>query len=448
MQADDPNEMEGRALRRAAAAGDLETIQQLLARGAEANRLDNAALRWAVSHKQTGAARLLIEVGAPLDSYAREFLTLAARNGDVPTLELLLARLPGPSDPELLNKLLLLAVGARSVQAVRGLVEAGADPEAEDNKPLLSAACNGDAPMLRLLLLFGADVNAKNSQSLFNATFARSPEAVRILLEGGVDVEVQRGAALQLAILNGDAELVEMLLDAGMPMICPDWVLDTAHADSVQTLQLLIHHGAKLPTFANDLVRKAADEVAPRILSHVLANAPVDHAALGYGLEPAVRKASSAVVRLLLDAGADPTTNNSAGFRVAIESGEIGLARWLLQAGASIADLNGSTVAQVLSAADTGFLVELLHGGLKAEVAGLVPFQAVMFCGNVKPGDLFRDASGNHHPEEIRLARLKFARLVANKAAEDLTTGTANPTIWLSEVLQEQVSLCHRTSHR
>jgi len=47
-----------------------------------------------------------------------------------------------------------------------------------------------------------------------------------------------------------------MLLEAGRPDISPDWLLDAANTDSVQTLQLLVNHGCDLCAYANDLVRR------------------------------------------------------------------------------------------------------------------------------------------------------------------------------------------------
>jgi ankyrin repeat protein len=447
MQDNDPNRNQGHALRQAAAAGDLAAIRQLLASGANVALLDNAALRWAVRHRQTSAARMLLEASAPLEPYADEFLNMAAQNGDGHTLALLLAYLPPGHESDMLSQLLLLAVNSHNVHAAATLIAAGADPRTKDNEALLAAGCGGDVPMLKLLRQHGADIRARSSQVLFNGVFAHSPRAVKYLLQAGVDTQAQAGVPLQLAILNGDAEIVEILLAAGLPMTAPEWVVDCVGSDSVQTLQLLVHHGSNLLTFANDLVRKAADKAAPRILAYVLEHAQVSQPSLDYGLEPAVRAACGRVVRLLLDAGDNPKTNTSAAFRVAIESGELGLARWLLQGGASVTDLTATAVTDVLSTGDVTFLIELLRARLNVDGANLVPFLATLFCQRVGPAELLRDSSGTLHPEPICLARMRFARMVSSKAGEHPCTEIAMPIIWLAEVMAEHGPWSNTNNH-
>lgn len=437
MQTPDPTHNAGQALRQAAAAGDTATLQQLLDAGASVDPLDNAALRWAVRHRQAEAVRVLLEAGAPLEPYAEEFLTLTARNGDAPTLELLLASLPGPRDPELLNRLFLLAVESQNIPATVNLLRLGADPSAKDNQALMLAACGGDMPMLRLLRKHDVDFRARNSQALFNAVFAPSPEAANYLLQEGVDPQVQRGIPLQLAIMGGEAEIAEILLDAGVPLTVPEWLVDCACKDSLETLQLLLQRGSNLGDFADALVGKAVEHAAPRVLFYVLQHAKVSQQILDDGLEPAVRADAGPVVRLLLHAGANPKANAGAAFRVAIESGVLGLARWLLQAGASIADLAPRAVTDVLAVGDQPFLIELLRKGLSVEGAPFVPLLATLFCQAVTPADLLRDSSGKLHPEPLFSTRLRFAAAVASQAGEAPQTKAVLPTNWLSEVMAE-----------
>jgi len=218
----------------------------------------------------------------------------------------------------------------------------------------------------------------------------------------------------------------------------PEWLVDCASKDSVETLQLLLYRGSNLADFADGLVGKAVKNAAPRILSYVLQHATVSQQVLDDGLEPAVRADAGPVVRLLLNAGANPRANGGAAFRLAIESGVLGLARWLLQAGASIADLAPRAVTDVLAVGDVPLLIEILRNGLKVEGAPFVPLLATLFCQAVTPADLLRDSSGNLHPEPVLSTRLRFAAAVASQAGGGPLTKAVRPTIWLSEAMAEQ----------
>ena len=175
------------------------------------------------------------------------------------------------------------------------------------------------------------------------------------------------------------------------------------------------------------------DVAAPRVLKYVLANAIVDRSVLSDGRTPSVRKASASVARLLLDHGADPSIQQSLALKFALASQELGLAGWLLDAGAVVSDLDASAVIHALG--DSSLFKRLLRAGVKVEGAPLTPLLATKLCNQTAPEDLFTDGSSQNHSEEICAERLHFAEEVARVAATNPGASRVLPTVWLAEVL-------------
>jgi ankyrin repeat protein len=420
-------------LRWAAVSGDLALVQDLLAAGVQVDSLDNAALRSAVRHNRPEIVEALLTADAPLEEdCAREFLEVAAESGFPDVLTILLKSLPTPSaheEAELIRK----ATKSGNVAALSVLLEALDHPCIDDPDPIITAACQGNVPLMDLLVHHGADVRARDSKALFSAAFARSPDAVAYLIEQGTPCDIEEGAALHLALCHGDAEIAEVLLEGGVPITCPEWIIECANKDSLQALHLLILHGVSLQDHADDLVIKAADSAAPRVLRFVLDQVTIDRTVLSHALGPAVRKAAAPVIRLLLDRGADPSTNGSEPLKIALASGELGLARWLLDGGAHVLDLDGTALVHSLD--DAALMKRLLRSGLNLQNTPLTPLVANRLCKVLDPIDLFLEAADQQHPENICRARLLLARRIAQTAASQTGTDKVPPTIWLTNVL-------------
>jgi ankyrin repeat protein len=435
MDIPNPNRNSGRALRRAAATGNVKTIKRLLAAGATLSVLDNAPLRWAVRHKRNRVVRVLVDAGASLEPYADDLLVQASQNGDAATLKLLLRHLPSSRHPSDLSELLKHAVKSRNVPAAKVLLDAGADTRVSDNEPIKTAVCGGDVPMLKLLLRHGTEVGGQDPRLLYGAVFSRSHAAVTTILALGADPKALNGIPLQLAILNGDTKIAETLLNAGVPLSADEWVAGTTGKDALETLLFLISRGTDLAPHADLIAEKAIENVAPRVLGYVLDNATVNNSLLSLGLETAVRTASGPVLRLLLAKGADPRTSESAALKIAIKSGELVMARWILQAGADVQHLDSSAVADLLSAGDRDLLIDLLRRGLNVDNATLVPMHAATICQRISPEDLFRDTTGKNHVGAVRSSRITFAKHVAETAKRHGGVDPAVPTLWFANVL-------------
>ncbi|MBB1595658.1 permease [Achromobacter sp. UMC46] len=199
-----------------------------------AAQLLRAGMPFAQRGPQTGSTDLIF---GKLEMAARPIMNLAARQGDVQTLQRLLslgAPVDGdPRDPYG-NTPLADAVEARKPDAVKVLLAAGADPGAKregyDLKSAVDVAVQaGDVPTLRQFADAGFDLKTLGAGAIRQALENRDAALALMLIDVGVPVDskvVRAGESddarghraeppLLLAVTSGLAPVVDALLARG-----------------------------------------------------------------------------------------------------------------------------------------------------------------------------------------------------------------------------------------
>jgi ankyrin repeat protein len=415
------------------------------------------ALHWAARAGDVPTVRLLVGAGADpnaVNRYGASALSLAARAGNAGVLEVLLKA--GASlrtaDAALAEgqTTLMLAARTGTVEAVQMLVAHGEDVNAAEHRTgttaVMWAALDDRAAAVRALAAAGADVNARSMTTVYPHTppgvigdkveegasyvgqsvlpkgawtalmYAARQGAVgaaTALAETGADldaVDPDGTSALIFAIINGHFDLAAVLVDKGanvnvadrtgasplysavdmhtMPTTFgrPD-LTPAIVAGSVGAIKMLLAHGADPNARLKDkIVKRQYNPGDPR---------------LGEGATPFMRAARGgdvAVMRLLLQAGADPALvqkNGNTPIHLAasislagnnpdhgIENGALAAMDLCLEAGADINAVNavGDTAVHV-ALGSPAILRYLAEHGAKLDVKnkqGRTPLEAAL----------------------------------------------------------------------
>jgi ankyrin repeat protein len=152
---------------------------------------------------------------------------------------------------------LLLCAKKGDAEMVDVLLEAGAIVHDADNSGATSlhfAASRGSSSMIKTILSYHADFEAKDERHETPLMWARGREAVRLLVEAGADVNARntRGeTALMIASRNGDEESIEVFTALpGIDLDACDSQGCSAHAAAIaaghlEAAELLVSRGAK-----------------------------------------------------------------------------------------------------------------------------------------------------------------------------------------------------------
>ena len=220
----------------------------------------------------------------PLVLNAEDDLRQAINKGDVAVVKAMLEE-----RPELLN-----------------------EPISVYSSPLACVISEKKHAMLRLLLEAGADPNSDEAKPLGRAILYHDLESVRILLDAGARIKKAKEhsgdrSTLEIAAGEGQLEIVEELLDRG------------ASVDDGQTLDIAI--GYKRWKVVRLLLDRGADPNK------------------GYAFTTAAERAPLEIVKLMLDLGADAKTEGAYGNALAEATGDLEKVKLLVASGANV---NGS----------------------------------------------------------------------------------------------------------
>jgi ankyrin repeat protein len=211
-----------------------EFVKELIKAGADANRKNSrswTALIFAVQRGNAKIVQLLVDAKADVNVQEETFgysaLMWAGLKGDLKTVEI------------------LLDAGANLHQK-----------DKYGNTAFLLAAQGGKSDVIKKFLSLGFDANATDDYSGRTALIAaaRSPEALKVLIEAGAKVNARQKVlshtALYVASQNGWAESVKVLIEAGADVNIPDsdgtTPLNRAIIGKhIQVIELLTNAGAK-----------------------------------------------------------------------------------------------------------------------------------------------------------------------------------------------------------
>jgi len=297
-------------------------------------------------------AGLLVRAGArvnALNRYGVPPLSLACTNGNADLVALLLgagadanASLPGG------ETVLMTAARTGNLETVRALLAKGANPNAKERNeqtPLMWAAAEGHTAIVKALIASGADIRAalvSGFTPLFFAVREGHIDATRALLEAGIDVNetlhgpegpqkesnnasykpVPKGTSpLLMAVQNGHYELAIALVDAGAdpndrrtgftPLHTLTWVRKPDASDDGDPSPIGSGRVTSLQ-FVRALVERKADLNAR--LPRGTPRPPNTASRVGTGgatpFLMAADRADAAMMRVLIELGADPFLPN------------------------------------------------------------------------------------------------------------------------------------------
>jgi len=274
----------------------------------------------------------------------------------------------------------ILAARCGRAETLAVLLETGADPHCKDGEGLSAydwAVRNEDAEILAVLRRFGiTETRFDPDEKLILAAERGDTEVVRDCLNAGADPNARDDRSrtrdftpLMLAAIAGHSEIVAALLTAGAdPNVTdrgpnaqpvPDWLLE--HTD----METLASMGERFGRTALMMVAEIGNAQIVRQLLEAGADPnftdAVDYTALAF----AAANDRLETVRVLVEAGADvngAVTYGNTSLMLACEKGAVDVARFLLDRGADANTTNRDRETALMRAAEIGHpsLVRLL----------------------------------------------------------------------------------------
>jgi ankyrin repeat protein len=355
--------------------GDVAAVRTLVERKADINAAEadgTSALHWAVRAGDMPTTELLIRAGARVDTanrYGVTPLSLAARAGRGDLVGLLLTSGANVKTAEATlpegQTLAMLAAQTGSVDAVKRLVTAGSNVNARETRTgttaLVWAASSNRADAVRALAEAGADLNIQSKvtsyphtqngvllagveegvsyvgqtvlprggwSAVMYAAREGATDAARALADAGANLNLldpEGTSALIIAIINGHWDTASALIEKGAD-------LNLADIKGMTPLYAAIDMHTLGDTFGRPYPAPPVIEGSIPVIKMLLAKGATPNARLtgpilkrvydagdgrlGEGATSflrAARKCDVAVMKILLDAGADPKLTQKSG---------------------------------------------------------------------------------------------------------------------------------------
>ncbi len=332
----------------AARSQDHAALRSLLKQKVDANSADvdgATALIWAAHQNDMDAVKALLGAGAQVKAANRYGVTALAEAANIGNGEMMEALLKAGADPNATigegETPLMTASRTGSVVGVKALLARGVKVNATESyrgqSALMFAVAENHADVAKLLIDAGAEVNAKSTFYDFNFRKVASGGTQAVYFRGGL-------TPLMFAARQGAVESGRVLIAAGADVNLPEPdygftpLMDAIYNDHYEFAALLVEKGARLDGalylavemhnldyFGNRPRKPVSDKLDELDFMQVLlahgadangvlkAKLPGRQAQGGISVPPgatpfyrAARSADVAVMRLLLEKGADP----------------------------------------------------------------------------------------------------------------------------------------------
>ena len=332
-------------------ASNVAAVQALIKQRVDVNAAEadgTTALHWAARADDVEMVRTLVKAGGNAklaNRYGVTALQLAAVNGSAPIVKLLVDA--GADVNAVLPEgetILMTAARTGRPEALEILLKAGAKADAREKwhgeTALHWAAAENHADAVLLLATHGADVDDRSATETYRRRSGQSVmplgswtpmmyaarenaiDAGRALASRGATLDLvdpDGATALVIAIINANYDFVAMLIDAGADpnVVDKDAAMGPLYA-AADMHRLAIGHGRPNPKpsgaldavdITRKLLEKKADPNAKLKAAIMQRQHTIGDSTLGAGATPLMRAAKSgetSIVKLLLDAGADP----------------------------------------------------------------------------------------------------------------------------------------------
>ncbi|OAD66736.1 hypothetical protein PHYBLDRAFT_73546 [Phycomyces blakesleeanus NRRL 1555(-)] len=282
---------------------NLKVIDNLLKLGCNP-RADGDWLYWrACTKHNVHLCRLILAAAQPTPKILGHFLNVAAMKGAIEIIDLLVeeygADVHQPNNEDLV---LMLACAENQVSVVRHLMRRyGCNVHANRERHLRRACLQGHLELVELLL-DGAYVHAYNDAALQNAAHKGHSAIVKRLLEAGANPQANQNAPLQYTIAVDDELSVRYLLDAGADPHCDqEWPIRHAcRRGATKIVECLLDHGVD-PDVAKGMPLREALRSSSYQTAQFLLNRKVDPNSTGAirGICNAVRRNDLELVMLM-----------------------------------------------------------------------------------------------------------------------------------------------------
>lgn len=259
-------------------------------------------------------------------------MAYAASNNNREMISVLLSAGANPNSANSHGRTPLMNLNQEAtVEVVHDLISAGAKVNERDetgDTALLNAAAHCNIAVVKELIAAGARADAKDeagNTALMTAAVNEDPQVIRLLLKIGLNVDAKNDngqSALVIAVRDGTGENVLVLIGAGASINLEQKDLDQAllHAASKEDMELI-----------RILLKAGAS-----------ANAKDDDKTV---LMIAAENSKPAIIKALLDAGAEIDAVNDSGWTALMFADDVENVRVLLNAGSdtSIKNKDGQT---------------------------------------------------------------------------------------------------------